>query len=531
MKAKRFLALALAMVMIFALFAGCKKAEEPSNNDDKNNNNQSSGNNNNSGTGKDKPTTDIIVGQSADVVSPDPHDQNDTSSNRVIRMMYNSLLWIDFNAQPQPALAEKWEIVDDNTYKFYLRKGVKFHNGYDFTAEDVKFSLDRQRVSPKVKSFVEAISEVIIDNEYEVTVKTAYPYAPLLSNLGGTQASILCKKYYEELEAKGKKYGEAPIGTGPMIFKEWKPNNNFTVVRNDNYWGEKAVATSVTMRVIPEEAARTIALENGEIHMLDMVPAVDIKRVLDNPDIKTVRQPSTAITYASFNQTKKPFDDVRVRQALSYATNKQNMVDVILEGFGQEMNNVFPVTMPSYLADLNPFPYDVEKAKALLAEAGYADGMNIEIATSGDERNRVAQLLQSDYAAINVTLDIVLLEWGAYLEYISKKDHQMFIVGWSAGFEPDGSCTPLFHTDSGGPTGNRGWYSNPEVDKLIEDGKTTLDMEKRIPIYEKIQTQVMQDAVWIPLFSKETVIAMRNGLEGVRISPTESHLYVYASVK
>lgn len=526
MSAKRILALTLAMVMIFALFAGCKKAEEPGNNQTPTDKTEDK-----PATGDGKVITDIIVGQSADVVSPDPHDQNDTSSNRVIRMMYNALLWTDFEAKSQPALAERWEVVDDNTYKFYLRKGVKWHNGYDFTAEDVKFSLDRQRNSPKVKSFVEAISEVIIDNEYEVTVKTAYPYAPLLGNLGNTQASIICKKYYEEMEAKGKKYAEAPIGTGPMIFKEWKPNNNFTVTRNDNYWGEKATATSVTMRVIPEEAARTIALEKGEIHMLDMVPAVDITRILENKDIKTVRQPSTAITYVSYNMTKEPFNKKEVRQALSYATNKQNMIDVILEGYGQEMNNVFPVTMPSYLDDLKPYPFDAEKAKALMAQAGYADGLNIEMATSGDERNRVAQLMQADFAAINVTLDIVLLEWGAYLEYISKKNHQMFIVGWSAGFEPDGSCTPLFHTDSGGPTGNRAWYSNPEVDALIDEGKSTLDMEKRIPIYEEIQRKVMEDAVWIPLFSKETVIAMRNGLEGILISPTESHWYIYASVK
>ena len=232
----------------------------------------------------------------------------------------------------------------------------------------------------------------------------------------------------------------------------------------------------------------------------------------------------------SFNQLKKPFDDVRVRQALSYAVDKEAVIDVICEGYAIEANSIYPPMMPSFDKDLNLYPYDVEKAKELMTQAGYPNGVDIKIATSGDERNRIAQLLQADYSQIGVNLDIELYEWGAYIDHISGKDHDMFIVGWSGGYEPDGSSTPLFHSASGGPTGNRWWYNNPEVDALIEKGRSTIAWEEREPVYKEIQRMVMEDAVWIPLFIKEIVVGMRNGLEGVKISPTDAHIYPYAYV-
>ena len=522
----RMISLSVLFALCIMLFSGCSSGEVK----DTSNKDTTAGDNaSNSDGGKIR--TEITIGVSSDVVSPDPHDQNDTNSNRVIRMMFDSLVYSDVDGTIKPALAESWETISDTEYRFKLREGVKFHNGYDFTAEDVVFSLERQMNSPKVKTFVSAIESVTADDEYTVTVKTKQPYAPLLYNLSLPQSSIVCSKHFDELTAAGRKYSEQPVGTGPMVFSSWLPNDNFTVTAFDEYWGEKPKATRISVRVIPESSSRTIALETGEIDIVESVPAVDIPRVMENKGLKTVTQTSTSVTYASFNTRKAPLDNVKVRQALSCAVDKQAIIDVICEGYAQQVNTIYPPAMPSYDESIDLYPYDIERAKQLLTEAGYPDGFTIEIATSGDERNRIAQLLQSDFSKIGVNLEITLLEWGAYLDYIGGTDHQMYIVGWSSGMEPDGSTTPLFHSESVGPTGNRSWYQNEELDALIDEGKSTMNMDDRLGIYKEIQRIVMEDAVWIPLFARETVIAMNKNLEGMLISPTDSHIYVYSYVK
>ena len=527
MKMRKLIALALVTVMVFALFAGCTKTET-----DTTTTASGSGTDTTSG-GTGNRRTDIVIAKASDVVNPDPHEQNDTSSNAVIRMMYNSLLVRDvYTGEIGPALAESWEVLDDTTYKFKIREGVKFHDGSELTLEDVKWSLDRARNSAKVKQFVEAISDVQISEEdHSVIVTTHNPYAPMLGNLAGTQISILSKAHCEKLEAEGKKYQDAPLGTGPMKYKSWVPNNEFIVERFDDYWGEKAVATTVTFKVILEEASRTIALQAGDVDMIDAVPAVDIDRVLEDENFTTVVQPSPSITYVSWNMTKAPYDNVKVRQALSYATNKQDIIDIVCEGKAIPINTLYSPLVDAYDETLDLYPYDLEKAKQMLTEAGYPDGFTARVSLNSDERSRIAQTLQSQWADLGVTLEIDLMEWGAYLDYISAKEHEMFILGWSASYDPEVTCRSLFHTDSGGPTGNRAWYSNPELDALIDEAASILDWEEREPMYKEIQRIGMEDAVFIPIFAKDTVVAMNKNLKGIKVSPTDSHIYVYGYVE
>ena len=525
MKIKNILALVLTAAMMFALLSGCTKTEteKEGNSSRSNEAEQSTGNR----------RTDIVIAKVADVVSPDPHNQNDTLSAAVIRMMYDTLVVRDVETgEIKPSLAESWEILDDTTYKFKIREGVKFHDGSELTLEDVKWSLDRARNSAKVKQFVEAISEVEISEEdHSVIVKTAYPYAPMLGNLSGVQPSILSKAHCEKLEAEGKEYQDAPMGTGPMKYKSWTPNNDFVVERFDDYWGEKAVATTVTFKVILEEAARTIALQAGDVDMLDLVPSIDVDRILEDDKFTTIVQPSPSVTYVSWNMTKEPYNNVKVRQALSYATNKQDIIDVVAEGKGVAINTIYSPLVDGYDADLNLYPYDVEKAKQLMTEAGYPDGFEGILDISSDASSRIAQSLQAQWGEIGVTLDINLMEWGAYLDHIARKDHDMFMLGWSSSYDPEVTSRSLFHTDSGGPTGNRAWYSNPELDDLIDEASQLLDWEDREPLYKEIQRIAMEDAVIIPLYVKETVVAMNKNLKGIRVSPVENHIYVYGYVE
>ena len=526
MNVKRFLALALAMVMIFALFAGCKKTEPAPNGVENKPNNE------NKGTDKPvttKERTDIVIGSASDVVSPDPHNQNDTSSGRVLHMMFDTLATMDGKGEFHPMLAESWETPSDTEYVFKLRKGVKFHNDVEMKASDVKFSIERCMASAKTKQATDSIDKIEVVDDYTVKITTKYPFAPFMSKIAAsTKCAIMPEEY---TKAQGENFQKAPIGTGPMKFKSWTPNNEFIVVRNDNYWNGIPKTTSITIRVIPEATSLTIALENGEVDIVESVIAVDAKRVKENANLKTMEQVQGSVTYLGMNYLKKPFDDNRVRKAIAYAIDRQAIIDVVLEGYGEPLNSVFPPMMPAFNDKIEGYPYDLEKAKALLAEAGYNEGskLTLEIATSGDERNRIAQLIQNDLAKVGITVDITLLEWSAYLEYVGGKDHSMFILGWSNAYDPDGNMFDVFHKDRPSTT-NRSHYKNDEVSALIEKARQELDWNKREAMYKELQVKIMDEPVWIPLFAKTGIIGMNKGLEGVVFEPITEFTYVNAYV-
>ncbi|MBR4878779.1 MAG: hypothetical protein IKU13_02980, partial [Clostridia bacterium] len=212
-----------------------------------------------------------------------------------------------------------------------------------------------------------------------------------------------------------------------------------------------------------------------------------------------------------------------------YATNKEDIITVVIEGKGIEINTAWSALGDFHDNDIYKYEYDVEKAKAMMAEAGYPDGFKANVALNSDERSRVAQVLQTQWAPIGVELEITLMEWGAYLEHISGKNHELFILGWSMSYDPASTALALFHTESGGATGNRGWYSNPEMDKLIDEGAQLINGDRE-PIYRDIQKLVMEDMVFMPLYSKQCIVAMNAKMEGIRINPAGSHMYCYATV-
>lgn len=516
MNSKRLIALSLALVMVFALLSGCAKTgTETTAKGDTTAKTDAT-------TGNEKRRTDIVIGTGSDIVSTDPHKQNDTASKRALTMLYDTLIMIDKDGSTfLPGLAEKWEVVSDTEYVFHLRKGVKFHNGDEMKASDVKFTLERCAESPKSRIAVDSVKEVTVVDDYTVKVTTDKPFAPFLFNMASYNVGILNEKYTKE---QGDNFQKAPIGTGPMKFKSWVPNDKFEAVRNDDYWNGKPITTSITIRVIPEATSKTIALETGEVDFVDGVASVDNERVKKNADLKTVDQVQGAVTYIGMNYLQKPLDDLRVRKALAYAVNRDDIIDVVLEGYGEKINTVFPTMMPGYNADVKGYEYDVEKAKALLTEAGFPNGFTIEMATSGDERNRIAQLVQANYAEVGVNLDIQLLEWGAYLEYVGGDNHKMFILGWSNPYNPDGNMYDTFHKDRPATT-NRTHYKNDEVSALIEKARTELDWAKREPMYKQLQEMVMEDPVWIPLFVKKSVIAMNKNLEGVELEPIDTYRF------
>lgn len=467
--------------------------------------------------------TDIVVGQASDIVTLDPAGQQDTTSGVLMKHAYSTLLDVDNEGKVVPDLAESYEMKSDTEYVFKLREDACFWDGTPVTAQDVKFSLDRAKGMPKTKSNTSKIEEVTVNGDHEVTIKLTEPYAAFITIVTQHNLSILSEKAVTEA---GDSYGDVDnlLGSGPFKVTEWVPNDHYTLVRNDNYWGEMPIATSITCRVIPEGSARTIALEAGEIDVVWSVDPTDCANVESNPDVKLLSQPSTGIDYVGMNTQKEKFSDKRVRQAINYALDKQTFVDTIIEGRGLVANSYINAAIPGWTDEVEAYPYDPEKAKELLAEAGYPDGFECSIFVNGDLRTRSAQILQAQLADVGIKVDISTYEWGALLDTLNAGEHEMFLLGWSnTSFDPDGSTYQLFYSGNHGATGNRAFFSNDKVDELILSAQRESEESKRMELYKELQFVLHDESPWCPLYYKENNVGVRADLKGFTLHAGAQH--------
>ena len=276
-----------------------------------------------------------------------------------------TLLTADENMDVVPCLADSWEQVDDTTYKFHIRQGVKFHDGSEVKAEDVKFSLDRAINSAAVSYIVDFIDKVDVVDDYTVNVELKAPYAPALRNLSVPFAAIVPKAVVEADEEAFKLH---PIGTGPYKFVEWKQGDSVTLERFDDYYAGPAETQKLVMKVIPEASQRTIALETGEVDLAyDLLPN-DLEKVRSNSDLQLFEAPSLTCYYISMNMNKAPYDDQKVRDAVNYAIDRQLIIDTIASGSGEPADAIIAPAVFGYFSP-GAYEYDPEKAKSLLAEA------------------------------------------------------------------------------------------------------------------------------------------------------------------
>ena len=527
---KRLVALTLSVVMMLSMFVGCSSKEEATTAPTEAGG-TTADNTTVATSGEENVRTDFIYGVMNDIVGFDPPDCNDSYSSEMFTYVYDRLFQFDENGEIQPMLVESYEQPSDTEFIFKLHEGVKYHNGDELKAADVVWSLNRANQNPKSQANFETVVSIEEVSEYEFKIVTEKPFVPLLLNLAHTQTSILHRATVEAIEAGDGVFNETNMmGTGPMMVEYYKPNSELKMVRNDNYWQGACRTTSITRKIIPEASSLTIALEAGEIDYINELNSIDIARVMENPDLKTVEMASANIAFMGLHTQKKPFDDVRVRQALQFASNKESIVEVLYEGYGVPCNSVFPTVGVAYNDELDSYAYDIEKAKALLAEAGYADGFEFEVTVSSDIRSRAAQILQQDYQSIGITININLMEFGAMLDYIGTGKHDAYIMSWSGATNPNYTLTQNFHTDAIGPTGNRMWYSNPEVDAMIEEARGEFDTEKRNQIYKDIQAKLMEESPWIPLLQQTYVAGMKKGVDGVEMYKTGTRWYHNAVV-
>lgn len=476
---------------------------------------------------------DIVVADSAEPTTLDPHDTNDTLAYSIQKTMLEGLFGFDKNMKVVSVLAESYTSNTSATeFTIKLRKGVKFQDGTEFNAAAAKANLDRlsdQTQKLKRNSLFSMVSktDVVDDNTIKIALK--YPFGAMINTLAHPAGMMISPK---ALQQYGKEVSKHPVGTGPYSFKEWIPGTKLTVVKNDKYWGTQAQYNSITFKAVKEDGSRVAMIQTGEADFIYPVPTMQIDKLKADKNISIQQGPSMVVRYVSMNVNKKPFDNIKVRQALNYAIDKKAFAQVVFNGFSAPMKSIIAPNVQFY-SEQKQYDYDIEKAKQLLKEAGYADGFKTTL-WSGNTSTalKVDEFLQQQLAKVGVTVTVVPQESAALNDKVfnvskgSKGDVEMYYGGWSPSTgDADWGIRPLLAEESIPPTSyNTAYYSNPESDKLIKAALSTSDSSTRGDAYAKAQKILWDECPWIFLVDDINISASRSNITGLSILPDGSLL-------
>ena len=451
--------------------------------------------------------------QGADVTSLDPHQGQETPAVQVNTQIFDTLVTVDPETnEVVPQIAESWEQTDDQTYVFKIREGIKFHDGSDLTAEDVKFSLDRARNSAAVSYIVNFIEEVTVDDDHTVTVKTTAPYAPTLRNLAIPFAAIVPKAV---VEADENAFIQNPVGSGPYKFVEWNHGDHVTLKAFDDYYAGKPETENLIMKVIPETSQRTIALETGEVDLAYDLAVNDIPKVNSDDKLTVYEIPSLTCWYVSMNMNKKPFDNPKVREAMSMAIDRQTIIDTINAGSGQTADAIIaPAVFGYYSTGVKE--YNPTKAKELLAEAGYPNGFSTTLWVNDNQsRIEMCQAMQAMLLEVGVQCNLEVLEFGSFISRTTAGDHDLAYFGWTTSSgDADYSYYSLEHSTQQGAAGNRSFLADPDVDKLIEEARSNTNEEERKELYKELAIKLDEINNNIPVYYSSINVGANKKVEG-----------------
>jgi peptide/nickel transport system substrate-binding protein len=480
---------------------------------------------------------ELSIALGADVTSIDPHFHNLTPNNNVGGHIFEPLVGKDARGKLAPALAESWRTVDDLTWEFKLRRGVKFHDGSDFTAADVAFSLDRVPTVPNSPSpfttYSKQITEKIIVDPHTIRLKTATPY-PLMPNDMGT-ILIVSSRAAKGASTDDFNTGKAAIGTGPFKFVRWQKGDRIELARHDAYWGSKPAWDKVTFRIITSDPTRVAALMAGDVRAIENVPTTDLAKVAKTPGLSLYRVVSHRVMYLHLDSSRdkspfvtdksgkplerNPLRDVRVRRALSKAINRQALVDRVMEGAARPTGQLMPDGMFGYTPALKPEPYDPDGARKLLAEAGYADGFGLILHGPNNRYvndDQIAQAIAQMLTRIGIATRVETMPSSVYFSRANKLDFSFILVGW--GSDTAEASSPLkallatYNAERGMGQANRGRYSNPKVDAALGEALATVDDARREKLLQQATEIAMTDLGIIPLYHQENLWATRKGV-------------------
>lgn len=461
--------------------------------------------------GADK-SNEVVVALAGDPVTLDPQNTRENLSNVATTQIYENLVAFNEEMEIVPRLATEWTSSNgDLEWTFTLREGVKFHDGTDFNAEAVKKSFERVTKEDNNLSRYSLIGpyleKIEVVDEYEVKFVLSETYGPILNALAHPGNAIISSKSIDE---HYDRIDDAPVGTGPFKFKEWVPGDYLEYEVYEEYWGEKAKINKLVFKTVQENSSRVVMLENGEADVIDPIPISDIERLNNDSNVSVNEVPSNEFLYVGINNKSDVLTDKRVRQALNYAIDKEQLVDKIFQGYSKVSTAAIAEGTWGH-SDVGSYPYDIEKAKELLAEAGVKEGTKLRLWTTDGNiimDRQVAEYLQNSIQQIGFEVELSKFEIGSYLDALN--DENAYDLYLRAGGPPtndaDWVLRALLTTDNFNNNSN---FSNEKVDELIFSGVHEPDIGKREAIYSELLEVLKDEAPWIYL--NETALVYGTG--------------------
>ena len=481
----------------------------------------------------------LVIGIAADPTGFDPEAILNNTSGFIMATVFDSLVrYKPGTVEVEPGLAERWDIAPDGLkYTFHLRPGVTFHDGTKLDADSFVQTIARQldpsspiyiRNTGPVQSYIDftygpvAGYRAVGENAVEFTLKE--PSAAFLSSLAMVWNGVVSPAAAAKF---GKDFRNNPVGTGPFVFKDYRPRDQVVLEANPNYWRGKPKLAGLIFKVLPDPQAALLALRRGEVHILADVGTAAIPALRQEPSVNLMTQPGLVICGVSLPCDVKPFDDVRVRRALNLAVDKDAINKALFQGLAERLTSPIPSAQWSHDPSLKGYGYDPEQAKKLLAEANVQPGLKVELLTYNSPRGynpagaNLAVVVQGYLSKVGIEASVRQMEMGAFLSTIRSGKYEGLRMGGFSGDNGDPDNFGGLFSSAGIPISNTSHYSNSDVDKLLTEAARTTDHAKRIELYQAMQRQVLDDAPWIFINSVLQVRAARKEVQGFMLNPTQ----------
>ena len=469
----------------------------------------------------------VIFSISSEPSALDPALTKDTITYMVIFQMFDTLVREDPDGSLVPGLAESWEVNDDSTeLTFKIRKGVKFHNGETMTVQDVAYSMNRAIAAPATSAFTSTMDRMEVVDDDHVKLYLKEPYIAIISCLSNANLAIVSKKAAEEA---GDKFARSPVGTGPYKYVSWSNGEKIVMERFDDYFRGPAPIKDLVFRIMSDKSTAAISLEKGEIDVLYYPSTSDRMHLMNLKNVKYQEGMASTLFYLAFNCRDGIFANEKLRQAVCYALDRESVILGGADGLGIPIEGCIPMSTQFYNESFEGYEYDLEKAKQLMAEAGYKDGLTVTIKSNQNSQYaKPSEVIQAQLNEIGIKANIELMERAAYLDETQVKcNYELtFYVITNSISDPDYICTRRFHTSMEGGGNNFTLHKIDGLDEIIDSARGDRDIESRRAKYEKVAEIIRDHAVIAPLYQGMTYIASNVDLKGVYTSPTERH-YVY----
>jgi peptide/nickel transport system substrate-binding protein len=466
----------------------------------------------------------LNFGRGGDSLTLDPARVLDGESAKVCDMLYDTLIqYREDTTDLEPALAAAWESSADGlVWTFHLRQGVQFHDSTPLNADAVVFSLTRpQAVYREFQA--EFINQIIALDPFTVQIALKMPFAPFINALTGFEYSIVSPIAVQHF---GDNFASNPVGTGPFKFVRWDKRDKIVLTANDMHWAGEPALDGLIFRTIPDNSVRFMELQQGNIHAMEFPNPDDIPLIQGDARLELIMQPSLNVGFIAMNMDKPPFDNVKVRLAINHAIDKATIIKDLYQGRGIPAKSPIPPTLWSYDDSIEDYAYDPELAKQLLAEAGYPDGFEATLWALSVPRSYIpdglalAELLQAELRDIGIKAEIVTYDWEIYVSKILNGEHDMVMLGWNSGDDPDDLFYSLLSIPAAEkPILNLSFYRSDEMQDVLERARTTTNQDERIALYQEAQAIFHRDAPWVPLVHTQRILVVDRSVKNLKLPP------------